>query len=297
MIARGLVAIAASAIALALPGCGGDPTGDAGTGDEKLTTWGEDYIENEIPADPTGEGGFVDGWRLHYDKFLVVHAAFTVADASGALAASLDRPRMTDNTKPGRKVLATFTGLEAKAYENVSYAIAPATADAVIVTGTADDLAAMVKGGFSLYVEGSAEKGATRKTFHWGFATATRYAGCHVEEDGKDTLGVVVTRGSTDTTELTTHGDHFFYDRLQSSPDPAIKTSLRFAEKAAADDPPNGDGDGEITLEELDRALIDVRTYDPSGFDAPTLGAFVRALARTVGHYRGEGECTIGRAR
>ena len=287
--------------ALALAGCGSDPTADAGTGDEKVTTWGEDFIEHEIPSDPTGEAGFVDGWTLHYDKFLVSHQAFTVADDAGAIVARMDRARFVDNTRPGRKLLATFPGLEAKAYERVEYRIAPAPADAEVVAGSAADLAMMAAHGYSLYVEGSATKpgagGATaRKTFHWGFTTATRYFDCHAEADGKDTPGVVITRGGVDTTELTTHGDHFFYDRLQSSPDPAIRTSLRFEEKAAADEPPNGDGDGEITLDELDRALIDVRTYDPSGLAAPTLGAFLRALARTVGHYRGEGECTVGRA-
>ena len=97
--------------------------------------------------------------------------------------------------------------------------------------------------------------------------------------------------GGTDVSELTTHGDHLYYDRLKASPDSSIQTSLRFDEKAAAD----ANGDGEITLAELDAAPIDVTTYDPSGFDAPTLGAFMKALARTVGHFRGEGECTVSR--
>jgi hypothetical protein len=294
-VSRARAALALAALA-ALVGCA-DPAADAGEGDEKLTTWGEAFIEEGLPADPTGEAGFVDGWSLRYTKFLVAYRAFTVADEAGHVVASLDAPRLVDNVKPGRKLLATFAGLEAKAYERVAYEIAPATSASVLVGATPADLALMVEHGYALYVEGSADKPAdggpaVHKSFRWGFASATRYFDCHAEEDGKDTLGVVVTRGGVDTTELTTHGDHLFYDRLQSSPDPAIRTSLRFEEKAAAD----ADGDGEITLDELDRARIDVRTYDPSGFAAPTLGAFMRSLARTVGHYRGEGECTVGRA-
>lgn len=286
----------AVAALLALAGCTSDPTADAGTGDAKVTTWGEEYIEQGIPADPSGEAGLVDGWSVRYDKFLVAYRAFTIAD-EGAAVAALDAPRLVDNVKPGRKLLATFTGLEAKAYERVGYEIAPATGGAALVGATAGDLAFMVDRGYALYVEGAATKpvagGAPiTKTFRWGFASATRYVDCHAEQDGKDTLGLVITRGGVDTTELTTHGDHFFYDRLQSSPDPAIRTSLRFEAMAAAD----ADGDGEVTLDELDAALIDVTAYDPSGFAAPTLGAFVRSLARTVGHYRGEGECTVGRA-
>ena len=99
--------------------------------------------------------------------------------------------------------------------------------------------------------------------------------------------------GGTDVSELTTHGDHFFYDRLKASPDPAIATSLRFEALAAADT----NADGEVTLEELDAAPIDVTTYDPSGFDATTLGAFVKQLVRTVGHFRGEGECAVSDVR
>jgi hypothetical protein len=72
-----------------------------------------------------------------------------------------------------------------------------------------------------------------------------------------------------------------------------VKTSLRFEEKAAADQ----DGDGEITLAELDAQPIDVRRYDPSGLDAPSLGAFMTSLSRTVGHFRGEGECQVSALR
>lgn len=85
--------------------------------------------------------------------------------------------------------------------------------------------------------------------------------------------------------------DHLFYDRLQSSPDPSVVTSLRFDALAAAD----ANADGEVTLEELNATPIDVRLYDPSGLGAATYGAFVTQLARTVGHFRGEGECTVSR--
>ena len=276
-----------------LAACSSDPTSSGGEGVEKFTTWGEEFIEKGIPSDPGGQSGFLNDWTLRYDKFLVNFHSITVADADGHVGATSEDSYFVDNTKPGRKELISFTGLEAKAWEQVSYEIKPALADAVVVSGDEEDLEMMVKEGYSIYVEGSAAKDSTMKTFHWGFTTATLYRECHHKEEGKDTLGVVVTNGSTDTSELTTHGDHFFYDRLQASPDPAIPTSLRFDEKAAADEKPNGDEDGDITLDEMSRLPIDVRTYNPSPFAAPTLGAFVTALARTVGHFRGEGECTV----
>ena len=100
--------------------------------------------------------------------------------------------------------------------------------------------------------------------------------------------GLVVTSGGEQGVELTIHGDHPFYDRLQSSADPSVATSLRFDALAEADLDENGD----LTLEELDQAQLDVTRYDPSGLDAATHGDFVRELVRTLGHFNGEGECS-----
>ena len=48
-----------------------------------------------------------------------------------------------------------------------------------------------------------------------------------------------------------------------------------------------------LTLAELEATPLDVRLYDPSGLGAVNHGAFITSLARTVGHFRGEGECTV----
>lgn len=293
----GIVTTSALAISLLGISACGDPVSTAGKGTAVFTTWGEEYIEEGIAADPEGQTGFVDGWSVKYDKFLVIYTDIAVADSAGAVGASLDRPRFVDNTRPGKKELVTFKDLEAKAWDAVTYTIAPLGSgeDAAVVAGDPADLAMMVDKGYSIYVEGKATKsvgGAEAvKTFHWGFDTATRYVDCHSEVGGRDQLGVVVTRGGTDTSELTTHGDHFFYDRLKASPDSTIVTSLRFDAIADAD----ADADGEISQSELWAKPIDVSLYDPSGFDAPNMGAFLGALARTIGHFRGEGECTVTR--
>jgi hypothetical protein len=272
---------------------------DAGKGTATFTTWGEEYIEDEIPTDPKGQTGFLDGWTLTYDKFLVTFHGITVADDKGNVAGQMTGSRLVDNTMAGRKNLVAFPDLTAQAYRRVSYQIKPATADSELVAGVpAADRSMMVSNGYSIYVAGSATKamdggGSVTKTFHWGFKTGTQYEDCLQPEEGGQTIeGIVVTNGGNDTSELTTHGDHFFYDRLKASDDPAVQTSLRFDEKAAADK----NGDNEITLDELDAAAIDVTKYDPSGFDTPTLGSFMTALARTVGHFRGEGECSISAA-
>jgi hypothetical protein len=271
--------------------CGSsDPTGSGGEGTLAFTTWGEEYIEDEIPVDPGDGSGFIDGWTVSYDTFLVSFQNIVVADARGETATSMQGSKLFDNTVAGVKPIVEFASVPAKAWDRVSYEIAPVTAATELAEGvTEEDRALMLDGGYSLYVSASASNGDVVKRFAWGFAIGTRYEECHSEQDGRDEAGVVVTNNARLEAQLTTHGDHLFYDRLQASPDPAIPTSLRFDTLAAAD----ANDDGDVTLAELDARPLDVRLYDPSGLGAATHGAFVTSLARTVGHFRGEGECTV----
>jgi hypothetical protein len=287
------------AFAVAVTLAGGCSGAAGGSGTASFTTWGEAYIMDGIPADPSGEHGFVDGWTLTYDKFLVTFHAIVVADDRGETAATMTGSRLVDNHQQGRKELVSFPDVPARAWNRVSYQIKPARADTELVSATEADRDLMVAGGYALYASGTATKPdetsgqSIIKTFHWGFPTATQYRECQQAADsGLAIEGIVVPAGGADVSELTTHGDHLFYDRLMASDDPAVKTSLRFDEKAAADT----DGDGEITLAELAATPIDVRKYDPSGLPATNLGTFITALARTVGHFRGEGECAIAKA-
>ncbi len=262
--------------------CSSDETGTA-----TITTWGEEYIEEGIPA---GEEGFVDGWSIKYDKFLVAFAGIEVADASGDVAGSAAQAFVVDNVQAGRKKLVSFADVEAKAWDRFSYQIKAPTKDATLVSATSKDLKILRDGEYSIYIEATATKDDVVKTFALGFKNATQYTECQAEEDGKETLGIVVTNGSEDTTELTTHGDHFFYDRLQGSAGANIETSLRFEHIAQADT----DDDGVITVEELEAQPIDIDLYNPSGLPADNMLEFMTGLSRTVGHFRGEGECTVG---
>ncbi len=258
--------------------------GDSGSGTAAFTTWGEEYIEDEIPA-----AEFTDGWTIRYDKFLVAFHGVEVANTRGEVAATMTGSRLVDNAQPGRKQLASFDRLRAEAWDSVSYQIKPPVADSELVSATAADRDMMMAGGLAIYVEGAATKDAVTKTFHWGFPIATQYSDCEQSEEEGGRLGIVVTNGGTDTSELTTHGDHLFYDRLQASPSTTVATSLRFDAMAAAD----SNGDNEVTMAELDAQTLDVARYNPSPFTVSTLGGFVTSLARTVGHFRGEGECSI----
>jgi hypothetical protein len=271
---------------LLLAGCGDEEYGSV-----TFTTWGEAYVEEGIPA---GDGGFVDGWSLEYDEFLVNFHQIRVATGSGEVAVVGPQSFFVDNVVAGRKKLVTFADVTAKSWDRVSYQIKPAIASAQIVAGAPEDLDMMVEAGYALFIRGTARRRDIVKTFSLGFSAGTQYAECHSEQNGKDTAGIVVTDGSEDVTELTTRGDHFFYDRLQGSAGSNIEPSLRFDTVAAADD--NGDADGDITLQELENQPIDVELYEPSDLPAANMADFISALARTVGHFRGQGECAISDA-
>lgn len=254
----------------------------AGEGTVAFTTWGEEYIEGKIPATD-----LVDGWEIRYTKFLVVLRGITVADAAGTKGATMTGSRLFDMTKPGKKTVFSAT-LAARPWEEVSYQIAPADAQTDASGASEADKQLMLKDGLSVYVDATATKGMVTKRFTWGFKTATLYDRCKGDVGGKEIDGVLPTAGGTDTAELTIHGDHFFYDDL-ASPD----AKRRFDAIAEAD----ANMDGAVTLEEL--AQVKLASIDASkgpygtgsASGVVTLADFVTALSRTVGHFRGEGEC------
>ena len=275
-----------SGVALSLAtGCGDDtgPSGEQGT--ITFTSWGEEYIEQEIPTDI-----FEDGYSIHYDKFLVLISNITVADEEGTVAASDENAYLIDHTETGVKELVKFEGLEAKSYTLVHYETSPAERSKIKVVGSATEADAdmMADKGYHVYIEGTLSKGGDSKTFKWGFGIPTLLDECEGEIDGKLTEGAVVTSGGDDVIELTIHGDHFFYDDLQS-PDAVVRGDAVF--NADADD------DGEVTQAELAAIpLVDLPAdqYGTGGVEGVNdLGAFVGFLSRTIGHYRGEGECFL----
>ncbi|AUX45637.1 hypothetical protein SOCE26_071320 [Sorangium cellulosum] len=277
-----MCAAAMSLAAAALAGCSGGDT--SGTGSVAFSTWGEAYIEEQIPA-----SDLEDGWSIRYEKFLLVLRNVTVADRDGNVGATMQGSILVDHTKPGPKPVVTFDDLEAKPWEQVSYEIGPPDADTALDGATEEDRALLLGAGASVHIEATARKADVEKRIDWTFTIATRYAGCAGDKDGKALDGVLVTNGGTDLVELTIHGDHFFYDDLQ-----AAAAKRRFGPIAAAD----ADDDGAVTLEELAAVRLVAIEEGPYGTgsagDVDDLGAFVAQLSRTIGHFRGEGECVSG---
>lgn len=274
--------------AILLAGAACSSSSSDGQGTATFTTWGEEYIEKEIPTKVGAETIVEDGWSIRYNKFLVNIAAVKVADAAGAVAGEMKTPKLFDHTKPGVKPVVSFPNVAAKNWTHVSYAILPATSDVDATNVTSADKELMVKNGYSVYIDAVATKGTATKKYTWGFKTNTLYGRCKGELGGKEVEGAVITNGGTDTMQLTVHGDHFYYDDLQ-----APEAKVRFDAIASADK----DNDGTVTLEELATVKrAELRTADATygAGEAPniiTLLDYVSALSRTLGHFRGEGEC------
>lgn len=272
-----------SLVALSLASCGDDTS--AGQGSVSFSTWGEPFIEQGLPASE-----FADGYEVEFDRFLVSIGNIEVADAEGNVAARHEGFFLVNHVEPGVKDLVSFEGLEAGAYERVSFETSPAPRSATTLVGGVSEADAelMASGGYHVYAEGTLTGGGSSKRFAWGFGVPTKLDECEAELDGKRQRGALVPAGGSDSIELTIHGDHFFYDDLQAS-----DAVLRGEALAQAD----ADDDGMITLEELAAVrLVDLpaEQYGVGGVSSvDDLGAFVRFLSRTLGHFRGEGECFV----
>ncbi len=263
------------ALALAAIAAGCDDDDDAaGAGTLAVDVYGEAFIEEGIPAGAPGCDGCVeDGWAITFDRFLVVVQDIEVR---GPQTLTGPEARVFDLTKASNGAGHPVFDRAASAgtYDALDYRVAPSSEPAV-GNATTDDVALMAAEGYSIYVEGRAEKDGTTLTFKWGFDTDTRYTACET--------GAAVADGGTGRSQLTIHADHLLYDDLDSETPQVV-----FGLIASAD----ADGDGTITPAEL--AAVDITgeaRYQVGSRDITDLWGFVRAQTATSGHIDGEGHC------
>ena len=228
-------------VGLLLSACDSD---SAGEGTLRFAAWGEDFIEQGIPADE-----FVDGWDLTFDSFVV---SIEGVDADGeALPGSFD-VELTDVSGGMGHELGMLV-VSADRTPMVSWTLT------------------------SLAARGSATRDGVTKTFDWAFDVSPRYIECDTETPVAD--------GEMTDVFLTVHGDHLFFDDLDSS-EPQVAFDL--IADADADD------DGAVTLDELRGQTLDGQVrYQVGGRDISDLHGFIEAQALLVGHINGEGHCEI----
>ncbi|MFH2007508.1 MAG: hypothetical protein ABI333_13060 [bacterium] len=257
--------IVAIALLVSVPttGC----SDNAGQGTVAVTIWGEDFIEQGIPA-----AELADGWAVTFDTFVVNVGAITAAGAS------LPELRTFDLTLAGPLEVGSVAAAEG-AIRPVSFALEPVDDTAQNVNVDPAIFDAMRAAGTSVYVAGAATRDGSTVQFTWSFDVSVTYHDCLAADSVPD--------GGTGTTQLTIHGDHLFYDSLVDH-----GAALRFQAYADAD----ADADGAVTEAEL-RALsgipfLALDHYDvPAGSEIDNLWDYLAAQVTTLGHIDGEGHC------
>lgn len=260
-----------------LTACGGN-----GSGTVKVTTWGEEFLEEGIPAESEDTDGFVDGWAVDFSKFVVSLGDIRLDGLSGEDAVTDATFRAFDLTKEGPFDVTEFDVASGR-WTTFSWAIAPSSE---LTAGNAEeaDVTRMRDENLSVLVVGEATRAGETITFEWPFSLATDYLNCDHPDFGE---GVAVADGETATAQMTVHADHLFMDDLQ-----AEEPSLRFDAIAEAD----ANDDGEVTLEELD--AVELADLPPGSYGTgavagvETLRDFIEVQVRSVGHFRGEGHCS-----
>jgi hypothetical protein len=253
---------------------------DDAPGTITATVYGEDFIEEGIPADAFG-----DGWAVSFDKFLVSIGG--VAAKAGERGREVGDPGfylvdLAQASGGEGHELATFAA-PAGTYDHYGYRLA-SSADAAPVNVDAAAAAAMKAAGYSIWLAGSATNGAATKTFDWGFTLKLTHAHCDVSEK---------IDGGAATMQATIHADHFFYDDAVSE-----EPNVMFPLIAAADGAAGAPADGAITMDEL--AAVDIRAQpryqvgssrDAAGKEITNLRQYIELQATTLGHINGEGHC------
>jgi hypothetical protein len=244
-------------------------SGCTGTGTWVVETWGEDYIEDQIPAADVD-----DGYAITYDEFLIVLGPVALIDGNGDEVAGLGDPQVFDMTQAGPHAVGD-AGVPSTHYDQVDMTVAPASG-AVAGNATEDQVTRMNDDGLSVSVAGSASLGNDSFTFAWDFTTDTHYA---CEPD------LTIADGGEGSTQLTIHGDHLFYDDLE---DP--EAVVTFGVLAAAD----ADADGEVTRAELEAVDVATTGHGVGQYsDVTNLWLYVEHLTQTLGHIDGEGHCQV----
>lgn len=226
-----------------------------GNGTWKVETWGEEYIEDTMPAEI-----FEDGCSVTYDRFEVALTDVALLDGDGAEVGVVDGEHVIDLTGAGPHAVGSVD-VPATHYATARYAVSPSE----------------TLGGDSVSAAGTLSCGGSSHTFDWAFDTDTTYL-CEPAD-------LTIPAGGEDGTQLTIHGDHLFYDGLENE-DAVVRG------KAIAD--ADADADGVVTLAELEAVSVATLGYQVGQYSEVTnLGQFVRFLTQTLGHVDGEGHCQV----
>ncbi|MBN2798711.1 MAG: hypothetical protein JXX28_06130 [Deltaproteobacteria bacterium] len=273
----------------------------AGTGALDLSISGGEALRSGFPYVEGGaELAFVDGWEVHFDRYLISISEVALTDpADGAWAGGWEGARVVDLARAvgAEEPIATLEDLPALRLD-LGFTLSPVSASSEGDSPLPADLAMMETEGWTHWIGGTATRGEERVDFSLGLSLPTAYTRC---VNGKDfTEGIAVASHTTTGATLYAHAVHLFWDTLAAGDE-----DLRFDPWAAV-----AGEDGVVTADDLaDQDLTDLRDadgdplLDPSGArisydDGGLLGpgqydllSFVRYGLRQSAHLNGVGYC------
>ena len=224
------------------------------SGDWAVNTWGEEYIEEGIPAEE-----FEDGCSASFNRFSVAFSEASLRNPDESVVGEVPAGRF-ELTEPGPQDLGVVS-VAPGTYDRVYYTVGSETEDSVQTAGTVTC-------------------GENTVAFEWNFNPSVRYR-CLADAP----LEVVVPEGGQVSTQITIHGDHLFYDSLAGEGE-----VLRGQAIVDAD----ADADGVVTLTELESVSVEALGYPVGTHtEIANLADFIAQLVSGVGHVDGEGHCYV----
>ncbi len=244
----------------------------------------------------------VDGWTVRYDRLIVTVGSFDAYTLSGdELALGHPAGLVIDLRQAAAPQRLHGKNVTTREFGDFSFKLPGASAASRLVEPATDaDYDLMVKGGYSIYMEGTLTHPAGQScspedpkdctpapmlTFKWGMASATEFSGCP---------GFTVEPGGDTDVTLTIPGDHWF--RGDFRPDGLLPRRAQWIANADLD------RNGETTLEELKMIKASLLftpelDYDLAGAPIPvdTAHDFLEAQVRTLGLNTATG-CQAARA-
>jgi hypothetical protein len=257
--------------------------------------------------DPGGDlEHVIDGWRVRFDRFVVVLGRVGLARSRDDRTFRSDTIHAIDLTRVSAMgvPVARFLDVPVGQWDFVTFrlgGVGSAMRDPSVMEA---DFAEMQARGCSYLIAGRIEDpegdgiarppGRAMRTnvasvrFRFCVPVEVAHGPCQAE-DGLP--GIVVTTGSQ-AFDLTAHGDHLLFDGFPEGPEIVHRRAQWLADADL-------DGDGEVEQSELESidaaALFRDPDYSLGGSPVPirTAWDFVRAQVATQMHFQGEGECVI----
>jgi hypothetical protein len=255
-------------------------------GQLEVTLSSDDSLRAGIPSSE-------DGWAIAYSRFLVVLGD---ADLSGDDCDAYSEShynRIFELTHQSTQRVSILYGL---GLCHFGFRIATPAWDSIRGEGvTADDEtwlrtpgsdAHATDAGVSVRVQGSASRLGVQKSFDWSFRRFISYEDCALPDDAEQGGGVSLSGNESSQVDILVRGEALFGGAAREPSVPA-----RFEPFRAADDE-HGDGNGEITLDELQATPLPAGAMGGPMIESLGDRIYLQLLPE-IAKFRGTGSCQV----